>query len=128
MRPSSDTATHAYLYRVWEDILRIVHTWGTLCQQLGVKLTKTFGATWHHPRRRLCAYEASPARPYLTEAAVAADYECETGKQIEGAFPGNLHRHTPMAFVAGHAPLHLGKDVYKGYRVVILEELPAWLP
>jgi L-arabinose isomerase len=76
LRPSSDTKTHALLYKTWADIGGIVHTHSTYAvawAQAGLDIP-IFGTTHadhtHHD---------IPCAPALTDAMIQGDYEHETG-------------------------------------------------
>jgi L-ribulose-5-phosphate 4-epimerase len=97
MRPSSDTKTHAALYKAFPGVGGIVHT---------------------H------LAEDVPCTALMTAEAVERDYEAETGTQIIDCFRTRDPRQTPMVLVAGHGPFAWGKTADKAvYHAVVLEEL-----
>src|SRR5665213_3334332 len=103
MRPSSDTKTHAALYRAFKGIGGIVHTHSTYADHLA---------------------EAVPCTAIMTADAVERDYEAETGTQIIDCFRTRDPRQTAMVLVAGHAPFTWGKTADQAvYHAVVLEEL-----
>jgi len=68
--------------------------------------------------------EDVPVTEIMSEAAVASDYETETGNQILACFRGRNPLHTPMVLVAGHGPFTWGDTPEKAvYNAVVLEEL-----
>jgi L-ribulose-5-phosphate 4-epimerase len=121
LRPSSDTKTHAALYRAWKGIGGIVHThstYATAWAQAGMPIP-LFGTTHadHLP-------EDVPCTAIMTPEAVERDYEAETGKQVIDCFATRDPGQTPMVIVAGHGPFTWGKTAEKAvYHAVVLEEL-----
>jgi L-ribulose-5-phosphate 4-epimerase len=121
LRPSSDTKTHAALYRAFEGIGGIVHThstYATAWAQAGLSIP-IYGTT--HADHLA---EDVPCTAVMTAEAVLGDYEAETGTQIIDCFRTRDPAHTPMVLVAGHAPFTWGKTAEKAvYHAVVLEEL-----
>ena len=121
LRPSSDTKTHAALYRAWKGIGGIVHThstyataWAQACMPIPL-----FGTT--HADHLA---EDVPCTAIMTPEAVERDYEAETGKQVIDCFASRDPGQTPMVIVAGHGPFTWGKTAEKAvYHAVVLEEL-----
>jgi L-ribulose-5-phosphate 4-epimerase len=121
LRPSSDTPTHLVLYRAFQGIGGIVHT------------HSTYATGWAQARTAIPLYgtthadhlaEDVPVTEIMSEAAVASDYETETGNQILACFRGRNPLHTPMVLVAGHGPFTWGETPEKAvYNAVVLEEL-----
>src|SRR6185295_18828892 len=125
LRPSSDTRTHAALYRAFEGrgggIGGIVHT------------HSTYATAWAQARLPIPLYgtthadhlaEDVPCTALMTAEAVGGDYEAETGKQIIDCFRTRDPHQTPMVLVAGHGPFTWGKTADKAvYHAVVLEEL-----
>jgi L-ribulose-5-phosphate 4-epimerase len=121
LRPSSDTKTHAALYRAFPGIGGICHT------------HSTYATAWAQARTAIPLYgtthadylaEDIPCTAVLSAAAVEGDYEAETGTQIIECFRERNPQETPMVLVAGHAPFTWGKTAEKAvYHAVILEEL-----
>jgi len=121
LRPSSDTKTHAALYRAFQGIGGICHT------------HSTYATAWAQARTPIPLYgtthadylaEDVPCTEVLSSAAVEGDYESETGTQIIDCFRARSPAETPMVLVAGHAPFTWGKTAEKAvYHAVILEEL-----
>jgi L-ribulose-5-phosphate 4-epimerase len=121
LRPSSDTKTHAALYRAFPSIGGIVHThstyataWAQAC--LPIPIYGTTHADY--------LAEDVPCTQVMSAEAVAGDYEAETGAQIIDCFRTRNPAETPMVLVAGHAPFAWGKTAESAvYHAVILEEL-----
>ncbi len=121
LRPSSDTKTHAALYRAFPGIGGIVHThstyataWAQACIPIPI-----YGTT--HADHLA---EDVPCTAIMTSDAVGGDYEAETGAQIVECFRARDPQQTPMVLVAGHAPFAWGKTADKAvYHAVVLEEL-----
>jgi L-ribulose-5-phosphate 4-epimerase len=121
LRPSSDTKTHAALYRAFPGIGGIAHThstyataWAQACIPIPL-----YGTT--HADHLA---EDVPCTALMTANAVSGDYEAETGRQIIDCFHARDPRETPMVLVAGHAPFAWGKTADKAvYHAVVLEEL-----
>jgi len=121
LRPSSDTKTHAALYRAFPGIGGIVHThstyataWAQACLPIPL-----FGTT--HADHLA---EDVPCTALMTSDAVSGDYEAETGTQIVDCFKTRDPHQSPMVLVAGHAPFTWGKTPEKAvYHAVVLEEL-----
>ena len=121
LRPSSDTRTHAALYRAFGGIGGIVHT------------HSTYATAWAQARTPIPLYgtthadhlaEDVPCTELMTAEAVERDYEAETGTQIIDCFRGRDPQQTPMVLVAGHGPFAWGKTAEKAvYHAVVLEEL-----
>lgn len=128
-RPSSDTQTHAVLYKHWESIGSIVHTHSTYATawaqaQCDIPIMGTTHADH--------LTEDVPCAPVMSDEMIAGDYEYETGFQILNDF--KLRDLDPteveMVLVSNHAPFTWGKDVHKAvYNSAVLEELAkmAWV-
>lgn len=143
LNPSSDTPTHAVLYKNFADIGGITHThsphataWAQACRSIPL-----FGTTHadHSPNHVVCT-------PMISKEAVEEAYERETGTLIVNTF---LHPETvnakswdgsplqplipsenPMVLVAGHGPFTWGKDAAKSvYNAAVLEQIArmAWV-
>lgn len=121
LRPSSDTKTHAALYRAFPGIGGIVHTHSTYASawaQAGLPIP-LFGTT-HADHLE----EDVPCTELMTAESVEGDYEAETGFQIIDCFRTRDPLQTPMVLVAGHGPFAWGKTADKAvYHAVVLEEL-----
>ena len=124
LRPSSDTKTHAVLYRAFGErggVGGIVHThstYATAWAQAGLPIP-LYGTT--HADHLA---EDVPCTAVMTADAVERDYEAETGTQIIDCFRTRDPRQVPMVLVAGHGPFAWGKTADKAvYHAVVLEEL-----
>jgi len=121
LRPSSDTRTHAHLYRHFESIGGVTHT------------HSTYATAWAQAQQEIpCfgtthadyAYGAIPCTAVMSNEQIERDYEEETGVQITDAFAKRSPAETPMVIVAGHAPFTWGKDAAESvYHAVVLEEI-----
>lgn len=129
LNPSSDTPTHAVLYREFSDIGGITHThsphatsWAQACKSIPL-----FGTTHadHSPN-------AVPCTPMITKAMVENAYEEETGNLIVQCFKdlALVPKENPMVLVAGHGPFTWGENADKSvYNASVLEEIArmAWI-
>jgi L-ribulose-5-phosphate 4-epimerase len=121
MRPSSDTKTHAVLYRNFDSIGGITHTHSTyaVAWAQAMKPIPIFGTT--HADHLTCDI---PVTDVMTDAAIEGDYEEETGNQIIARFRDLSHKEIEMVLVACHGPFTWGTDAAKSvYNSVVLEEL-----
>jgi L-ribulose-5-phosphate 4-epimerase len=129
LKPSSDTPTHAVLYRHFAGLGAIVHTHSThACAwaQAG-RAIPIYGTT--HADHLACDV---PCTDFMTDRAVRNDYEVETGKQILAAFKAAKldPALVPMVLVAGHGPFAWGATPEKAvYNAAVLEEVArmAWM-
>jgi L-ribulose-5-phosphate 4-epimerase len=123
MNPSSDTATHAVLYRHYSEIGGIVHThstWATVWAQAGLDVPAM--GTTHADT----FYGSIPCARFLTQEEIARGYEVETGKVIIETFEerGLDILAVPGVLLHGHAPFTWGKDVKTAVmNSVVLEEV-----
>lgn len=123
MRPSSDTKTHAALYKNWNNIGGIVHTHSTYAtawaqSQLDIPILGTTHAD--HLTHDI------PCAPPMADEMIEGDYEHETGNQILNLFEsrGFSYEEVEMVLVGNHAPFTWGKDVQKAvYNSAVLEEV-----
>lgn len=153
LNPSSDTPTHAELYKNFANIGGVTHThspyatsWAQACK--GIPLLGTTHAD-HSANAVVCT-------PMIQKDAVERAYEKETGVLIVNTF---LHpekvgatsydgsplkplvpAENPMVLVAGHGPFTWGSNADKSvYNAAVLEEIarmawvtmtvnPAWKP
>ena len=129
MRPSSDTKTHAVLYKYWGKIGGIVHTHSTYATAWAQTQTDIpiFGTT-HADHLTVDI----PCAPVMSEAMIQGDYEHMTGFQIMDAFKDKQlsPEEVEMVLIANHAPFTWGKTVKKAvYNSAVLEEVAkmAWL-
>lgn len=123
LNPSSDTPTHAVLYKKFAEIGGIVHThstWATGWAQAGVDLPAM--GTTHADT----FYGSVPCARFLTQAEIDAGYETETGNVIVETFKGrNIQPlEIPGVLLHGHAPFTWGKDANAAVmNAVVLEEV-----
>lgn len=123
LRPSSDTKTHAVLYKHCQEINGIVHT------------HSTYATAWAQSLRDIPNYGTThadhtvydiPCAPPMSDAMIAGDYEHETGFQILNCLKENelSYKDIEMILVGNHAPFTWGKTVEKAvYNAAVLEEL-----
>lgn len=123
MRPSSDTKTHAFLYKNWEDIGGIAHTHATYSvawaqAQMDIPI---FGTTHaDHLTNDI------PCAPPMRDELIAGDYEHMTGQQILDCFDAKelSHQEVEMVLIGNHGPFSWGKNASKAvYNSRVLEEL-----
>lgn len=123
MRPSSDTKTHALLYKTWSDIGGITHTHSTYAvawAQAGLDIP-IFGTT--HADH---THQDIPCAAVLSDEMIQGDYEHETGNQIFDVFraKGLSHKEVEMVLLQNHGPFTWGKTAEKSvYNAAVLEEL-----
>src|SRR5215203_4425100 len=123
LRPSSDTKTHAVLYRHWEGIGGIVHThstYATAWAQAG-RAIPLFGTT-HADHNTVDI----PCAPPMQDSMIEGDYEHETGFQIINCFKerGLNYSEVEMVLVGNHAPFTWGKTAAKAvYNSAVLESI-----
>ncbi len=123
MRPSSDTKTHAVLYKHWEKIGGIVHT------------HSTYATAWAQAQKDIpiigtthadhLAFDI-PCAPPMTDKMIEGNYEHETGFQIMNVFEDRniSYEEVPMVLLGNHAPFTWGKNVDKAvYHSAVLEEV-----
>jgi len=123
LRPSSDTKTHAWLYKNWEHIGGIAHTHATYSvawaqAQCDIPILGTTHAD-HLTQDIPCA---AP----MSDALIQGNYEHNTGIQITGCFEerGLDYREVPMVLLGNHGPFTWGKDAAQAvYHSRVLEEL-----
>lgn len=123
LRPSSDTKTHAYLYRHWDDIGGIAHTHAT------------YSVAWAQAQRDIPIFgtthadhltEDIPCAPPMSDDLIAGNYEHNTGIQILDCFRerGLSYREVQMVLIGNHGPFAWGEDAAKAvYNSKVLEEL-----
>ncbi|MFM9925274.1 L-ribulose-5-phosphate 4-epimerase AraD [Variovorax sp. H27-G14] len=121
LRPSSDTKTHAVLYRAFEGIGGVCHT------------HSVHAVAWAQARRPIPIYGtthadhlqvAVPVTEVISDEAVARDYEEETGHQIVRRMQGISPQEVEMIVVSCHGPFTWGKTAMKSvYNARVLEEL-----
>ena len=123
LRPSSDLATHAALYRAFPSIGGIAHTHSrhaTAWAQAGREipcLGTTHADYFHGP---------VPVTEPLTPDEIETGYEANTGAAIIRLIGQHDPLACPAALVSGHAPFCWGKSAADAaHSAVIVEELAA---
>jgi len=123
LRPSSDTKTHAVLYKHWESIGGIVHT------------HSTYGTAWAQSQRDIPIFGTThadhttvdiPCAPPMSDDMIEGDYEYQTGFQIMNCLrERNLsYSDVEMILVGNHAPFTWGKTPEKAvYNSAVLESV-----
>ncbi len=123
MRPSSDTKTHAVLYKHWEKIGAIVHT------------HSTYATAWAQAQRDIPILGTThadhltvdiPCAPPMDDQMIKGDYEHETGFQIMNEFQrrGYSYEEVEMVLLGNHAPFSWGKNAEKAvYNSAVMEAI-----
>jgi L-ribulose-5-phosphate 4-epimerase len=123
LRPSSDTKTHALLYKHWTKIGGIVHT------------HSTFATAWAQAQRDIPIFGTThadhntvdiPCAPPMSDEMIKGNYEHETGFQIINCLKDrNLnYEEIEMVLVGNHAPFTWGKTPEKAvYNSAVLESI-----
>ena len=121
LRPSSDTQTHAVLYKHWTAINGIVHT------------HSVYATAWAQAQRDIPIYGTThadhntvdiPCAPPMEDSMIEGDYEYQTGFQIMNCFAERKldYREVEMILVGNHAPFTWGKTSAKAvYNSAVLE-------
>jgi L-ribulose-5-phosphate 4-epimerase len=123
LNPSSDTLTHAVLYKHYSQIGGIAHThstWATIWAQAGLDV-QAMGTTHADT-----FYGPVPCARFLTEKEVNDGYEVETGKVIIETFEerGLDVLAVPGILLQGHGPFTWGKDAKTAVmNSVVLDEV-----
>jgi len=123
LNPSSDTLTHAVLYKHYPEIGGIAHThstWATIWAQAGLDV-QAIGTTHADT-----FYGSVPCARFLTEKEVNDGYEVETGKVIIETFEkrGLDVLAVPGILLQGHGPFTWGKDAKSAVmNSVVLDEV-----
>ncbi|MBG9375912.1 L-ribulose-5-phosphate 4-epimerase [Panacibacter sp. DH6] len=123
LRPSSDTKTHAVLYKHWNGIGGIVHT------------HSTYATAWAQAQRDIPIFGTThadhnttdiPCAPPMNDEMIKGNYEYETGFQIINCFNERRldYKETEMMLVGNHAPFTWGKNAAKAvYNSAVLEQI-----
>lgn len=123
LRPSSDTLTHAVLYKHWSDVGGIVHT------------HSTYATAWAQSQKDIPILGTThadhltvdvPCAPPMDDGMIKGNYEYETGFQILNCLRDRKlsHKDVEMILVGNHAPFTWGKTVDKAvYNSAVLESI-----
>lgn len=123
LRPSSDTKTHAVLYKHWENIGGISHT------------HSTYATAWAQSQRDIPIFGTThadhntvdiPCAPPMSDKMIEGDYEYETGFQIMNYLKEKKlsYEEVEMILVGNHAPFTWGKTAEKAvYNSAVLETI-----
>ena len=123
LRPSSDTLTHAVLYKEWKKIGAIVHT------------HSTYATAWAQAQRDIPIYGTThadhltsdiPCAPPMADEIIKGNYEHETGYQIINCMKEKKlsYEEVEMILVGNHAPFAWGQNGKKAvYNAATLEEI-----
>ena len=121
--PSSDTATHAELYKAFPEIGGIVHT------------HSSYATSWAQAGRSIPCYGTThadyiygevPCVRCLNAEEIAEDYEKNTGRLIVGEFLRMCKDplSVPAVLCKNHGPFTWGKDAKEAvHNAVVLEEV-----
>ncbi|MWB96773.1 L-ribulose-5-phosphate 4-epimerase AraD [Flavobacterium sp. GA093] len=121
MRPSSDTKTHAYLYKNWPNIGGVAHTHAT------------YSVAWAQSQRDIPIFGTThadhltsdiPCAPPMADALIEGNYEHNTGIQILDCFKEKKlsYEEVEMILIGNHGPFAWGKNAAKAvYNSKVLE-------
>jgi len=121
LRPSSDTKTHAFLYKSWENIGGIAHTHAT------------HSVAWAQSQRDIPIFGTThadhltadiPCAPPMSDELISGNYEHNTGIQIVDCFRERelSYEEVPMVLIGNHGPFTWGKNADKAvYHSKVLE-------
>lgn len=121
MRPSSDTKTHAFLYKNWNDIGGIAHTHAT------------YSVAWAQAQKDIPILGTThadhltadiPCAPPMSDELIKGNYEHNTGIQILDCFKAKelSHKEVEMILIGNHGPFAWGEDAAKAvYNSKVLE-------
>jgi len=123
LRPSSDTRTHAVLYKHWPKIAGIAHTHSTYATawaqaQTDIPILGTTHADYNTTD--------IPCAPPMDDTMIQGDYEYQTGFQIMNCLKQkNLsYEDVEMILVGNHAPFTWGQTSEKAvHNSAILESI-----
>ncbi len=119
--PSSDTKTHAELYKKWDDIGGVIHThssWATSWAQAGRDIP-CYGTTHAD-----YFYGPIPCLRCLTKEEIDDGYEKNTGVLITESFKDRDHLAMQACLCKNHGPFGWGKTPEDAvHTAVVLEEV-----
>ncbi|HEX9079768.1 MAG TPA: L-ribulose-5-phosphate 4-epimerase AraD [Desulfuromonadaceae bacterium] len=122
LRPSSDTRTHAVLYRSWPEIGGVVHT------------HSPYAVAWAQAGRPIPILGTThadslaqdiPCTAVMSDAMIEGDYEECTGRMIVDAFAAMSHTEIEMVLVACHGPFTWGSTPERAVENSVLLEMIA---
>ena len=123
LKPSSDMATHALLYREFPSIGGVVHS------------HSRHATAWAQARKEIPCFGtthadyfcgAVPVTDALSAEEIEGEYELNTGVAIVRRLKGQDPLGCPAILVAGHGPFAWGRTVSDAaHNAVIVEELAA---
>lgn len=123
LRPSSDTRTHAVLYRHWSEVGGIAHTHSTYATAWAQSLSDIpILGTTHADHNTVDI----PCAPPMDDGKIMGDYEEETGFQILNCINDRRLRYQDMEMMlaGSHAPFTWGKTAEKAvYNSAVLESI-----
>ena len=123
LRPSSDTKTHAVLYKHWEKIGGISHT------------HSTYATAWAQSQRDIPIFGTThadhtihniPCAELMNDEMIKGDYEHETGHQIINCMKEKKlsYEEVEMILISNHAPFTWGSSAEKAvYNSAVLENI-----
>lgn len=123
LRPSSDTLTHALLYKEWPEVGGIAHT------------HSTYATAWAQSQRDIPIFGTThadhatvdiPCAPPMDDEMIRGNYEYQTGFQIIHCFRNRQlnYKEVEMILVGNHAPFTWGPTPQKAvYNSAVLESV-----
>jgi L-ribulose-5-phosphate 4-epimerase len=121
LRPSSDTKTHAVLYRNFHGLGGVCHT------------HSSYASAWAQAKKPIPILGTThadhltqdiPCTDVMSDEMILGDYETETGNQIIERFQNLSYKEIEMTLVACHGPFTWGATAQKAlYNSIMLEEL-----
>lgn len=123
LRPSSDSKTHAVLYKSWEKIGGISHT------------HSTYATAWAQAQRDIPVFGTThadyntvdiPCAAPMNDELIQGDYEQQTGFQIINCFKERSlsYEEVEMILVGNHAPFTWGDTASKAvHNSAVLENI-----
>lgn len=121
MKPSSDTKTHSYLYKNWNDIGGVAHTHAK------------FSCAWAQAQKDVPIFGTThadhltadiPCAPPMKDSLIEGNYEHNTGIQILDCLKDKKlsYQEVEMVLIGNHGPFTWGKNAAKAvYNSKVLE-------